>query len=372
MELAEIVRLRPGLCAGLLLTLTRRCPLACAHCSTASTMAGEEPDAGDLLRFVDSFTGADRPELVFLTGGEPLLLPGLVEDLAVAARRAGTRSVVLTGAYFARQGRAPRRIMRAIEAVDHFSVSLDAFHEREIPRADVFALLRRVLDMGIAVSVHAVGSGPDDPYLADLTAHTRRVFADRVPLLVNTVRKVGRAASWNNASPVTGPVASRPLPCAMAAWPTVAFDGTVVACCNQATVDRRPVPAHLRLGHIRVDRWADVRARALASPVLRMVRVVGPTQLAARFAPAPDAARTVAELEDAGYCGGCRRLSERPELVEAVGRVAAGPAGALLDRYAAQRQVAAGPVALLRRHGCAPYAHLVALTQRADHRQEPS
>ncbi|MYW31734.1 radical SAM protein, partial [Streptomyces sp. SID2119] len=88
-------------------------------------------------------------------------------------------------------------------------------------------------------------------------------------------------------------------PCSMAAWPVVAFDGTVLACCNQDTVDRRPAPAHLDLGHIGSDDWETVRRRALESPVLRMIRTVGPTHLAARSGAAP---------HPGSYCDGCRAL----------------------------------------------------------------
>jgi hypothetical protein len=34
------------------------------------------------------------------------------------------------------------------------------------------------------VSIHATGRGPDDPYLADLVAATRRSFGDKVPMLL--------------------------------------------------------------------------------------------------------------------------------------------------------------------------------------------
>jgi pyruvate-formate lyase-activating enzyme len=351
-ELAELVGLRPVPGAGLLLTLTRRCPLGCAHCSTSSTMAGEEPDAGRLLRFVGSFTAADRPEAVLLTGGEPLLLPGLARELAALARAAGSRSVLLSGMFFARGGRVPPPILRAIEAVDHFSASLDEPHEREVARQDVFRVLHRVLEAGIPVSCHLTGTGPDDPYLADVVAAVRREFDDRVPMLVNEIRAVGRAASWAAAG--TRQVdASRATPCAMAAWPTVAFDGAVLACCNQRVVDHRPVPPHLLLGDIAQDDWASVRRRSLSSPMLRMIRTVGPAHVYNRYAAGPG---------EPGYCDGCRSLSTRPGVVAAVARDAAGPVGELLDRTAARMQAEAGPVALLRRYGCAAYAHLVTLS----------
>ena len=350
MDLATLVQSRPVPGAGLLLTVTARCPLRCAHCSTASTMEGGEPDPGHLLRFVDSFTVRDRPEVVLLTGGEPLLRPELVTELAQAARRAGSRAAVLSGAFFARHDRIPAHILRAVRAVDHFSVSVDAFHERQVPRADVFRTLRQVLDCGIPVSIHATGRGPDDPYLADLVAATRRSFGDKVPMLVNTVRSFGRAAEWlaATATPVDG---RRVLPCAMAAWPVVAHDGAILACCNQDAVDRRPVPAHLSLGHIESDDWPTVLRRTLSSPVLRMIRATGPAYLIARYGE-PTA--------DHGYCDSCRRLGDRPEVVDAVQAVASGPVGALLDRQAALMQYKSGPVAFVRRHGCARYADLVA------------
>ncbi|GAA4666471.1 hypothetical protein GCM10023347_18840 [Streptomyces chumphonensis] len=367
MELAELMALRPEPAAGLLMMLTRRCPLSCAHCSTDSTMAAGGPDPDRLLRFVGSFTPQDRPDVLMMTGGEPLMMPELSAELAVRARRAGTRSALLTGAFFARgaargASRAreviPTRVRRAIDAVDHLSVSVDAFHEREVARADVFRVVREVLESGTSVSLHLVGTDPLDPYLAETTAAVRRAFEDRVPMLVNTVRPVGRAAG----RPGTRPPVAAPLdplrsaPCSMAAWPVVTADGTVVACCNQDVVDRRPVPAHLLLGHVAEDDWGAVRGRTLASPVLRSVRSGGPLRLLARHGG--PAARAAGE---AGTCAGCRALPEHPEALAGAARVASGPAGALLDRRAARRRREAGPVAYVRRHGCAAYADLVAL-----------
>lgn len=347
MELAELIGLRPLPAAGLLLTLTRRCPLSCAHCSTSSTRESHErPDPDQLSRFVASFTAGDRPDVMMLTGGEPLLLPGLVARLSASARAVGTRTALLSGMFFARTRTVPRPVLRAAAAVDHFSASLDAHHEREVPREAVFRALRTIRETGVAVSFHLTGTGPDDPYLADLVRAIDREFGGTVPALVNRVRAVGRAASW--ASPARTAAGDRVLPCAMAAWPVVAFDGTVLACCNQDVVDRRPVPAHLRLGHIAEDDWAAVRRRSLRSPVLRMVRAVGPSHLRARYAPAAPPA--------ASSCEDCRLLASHPEVTAGAEAVAGGAAGALLDLTVARRQFDAGPKALVRRHGCAAYA----------------
>ncbi|WP_069812301.1 radical SAM protein [Streptomyces sp. TP-A0874] len=350
MRLAEIIGLRPQPAAGLLVTLTRRCPLSCAHCSTGSGPASaERPDPGDLRRFVASFTGRDRPEVMMLTGGEPLLMPGLVRDLALSAREKGTRTAVLSGMFFARARTVPKAVLRAAASVDHFSASLDLHHEREVPREKVFAALRELSATGTRVSLHLTGTGPDDPYLAEATAAVDREFGGTLPVLVNEIRAFGRAAAWARpARAVRTDDGAAPAPCAMAAWPVVAFDGTVIACCNQHAVDRRPVPPHLRLGHVAEDTWGTVRARALDSPLLRMVRTVGPLHLRARHAPN--------EPPAASYCDACHQLSALPGAVAAAERTASGAAGALLDLTVSRGRSAHGATALVRAHGCAPYA----------------
>ncbi|MFD7750165.1 radical SAM protein [Streptomyces sp. NPDC059698] len=356
MELAELVARRPFPAGGLLIGLTRRCPLSCAHCSTGSgPLTRQEPDPARLERFVASFTEEDRPDVVMLTGGEPLLLPAAVERLSTLARDAGSRTALLSGMFFARGGLRGRKaaiapaILRAIRSVDHFSASLDVHHEREVSRAEVFRALHLVREEGVAVSLHLTGTGGSDPYLAGLTRAVREEFGGAVPCLVNEVRPFGRAASWARAAR-TGPDPAEASPCSMAAWPVVAFDGRVLACCNQDTVDRRPVPAHLDLGHIAEDDWGTVRRRALESPMLRMLRTVGPAHLAARYGSGP---------RPGSYCDGCRALGGDGAAAAGARAVASGAAGALLDLTAALRGSREGARGVVRRHGCAEYAPLV-------------
>ncbi|WP_328674218.1 radical SAM/SPASM domain-containing protein [Streptomyces sp. NBC_00328] len=345
MRLAEIIELRPVPAAGLLATLTRRCPLSCAHCSTSSGPRGEDTPAEALRRFVGGFAPDDRPEVLMLTGGEPLLRPALVADLAALAAAAGTRTSVLSGMFFAADGRVPARILRSLRHVAHFSASIDVFHEREVPRAAVFRAMHRIRESGIDVSFHVAGTPADDAYLADITASIRTEFHDQAAVLVNHIRPVGRAAGWASARAVRFRGAaeessseSPPAPCAMAAWPTVAFDGTVAACCNQRVVDARPVPEHLRLGHIAQDDWAAIRRRCQASPVLRTIRTAG-----------------------VGSCADCRSLARRPAALDAAERSGSRPAAGAMDALGARLQHDAGAASLLRRYGSDRYAPLVLL-----------
>ncbi|MGR3933953.1 radical SAM protein [Streptomyces sp. BRA346] len=196
MHLLDLLAARAEPAAAVLLTVTRRCPLACAHCSTASSMASEQIEAAVLKRFVGTFTPADRPEYVLLTGGEPLLRPRLVAEIAERVRDVGGRTQLLSGMFFAAHGRTPAPVRRAIDAVDHFAASIDAFHEREVPRTAVLRVLRRLLDEGKDVSVQLTGLTPDDPYLRHAAEDIRRELDDRVPVLVTVVRSAGRARTW--------------------------------------------------------------------------------------------------------------------------------------------------------------------------------
>lgn len=141
----------------------------------------------------------------------------------------------------------------------------------------------------------------------------------------------------------------------MAAWPVVAPDGAVLACCNQTVVDRRPVPGHLSLGHVATDDWSTIRRRALDSPVLRAIRVAGPIRLLGG-----------AGISVQDYCSSCRSLGEYPTAQAEAARIGGGAAGRLLADHAAHLQTSAGPAAFVRRHGSVRYASLVTRPSAAE------
>lgn len=352
MHLVELLSLRSVPAAGVSLGLTRRCPLSCQHCSTSSTMSSEQSPAEMFVRFVDTFGVGNRPEVLVMSGGEAMLRPHLVRQLAERARRVGTRSTVLSGMFFARSARLPVEIKQAIEAVDHFSASVDVFHEREVPRANVFRVIDALLAQGAAVSIHIVGQDAHDPYLESIVGEVQHVFGGRVPMLVTTVSAFGRATTWlMQDSEARRPREIDAEPCTMAAWPVVGFDGTIVGCGNDDALDN--VPAHLRLGHANVDDWPTVRARCLGSKMLRAIRLFGPQYIAARLGGAG--------LGCEGYCKICMKLSHDSAFAQRVDEIMTKPSVAILEQQASAMQMSAGAVAFARRYGLPRYAHLVAL-----------
>jgi hypothetical protein len=102
----------------------------------------------------------------------------------------------------------------------------------------------------------------------------------------------------------------------------VAFDGTVVACCNQGVVDG-PVPPHLRLGHIAEDTWSIVRQRSRESPMIRAIRAFGPEYMVERFGSG--------RITCTGYCDTCYKLGSDPAISERIDELAKRPIMPLIE-----------------------------------------
>jgi pyruvate-formate lyase-activating enzyme len=352
LHLVEYLSLRAVPAAGISLALTRRCPLSCAHCATNSTSTSEEAPAAMFERFVDSFEPLDRPDVLAMSGGEAFLRPALVHDLAVRAAESGCKSAALSGMFWAKARRIPPPIKRAIDQLDHFSVSLDVFHEREVVRADVYRVLETLVSEGKDVSIHLVGTGPDDPYLAERTAEIERVFEGRVPMLVNGLNAYGRALDFLHKGEGGRPPSTEIEPCTLAAWPLVAFDGTIVACGNDDVVDG-PAPPHLRLGHADTHGWPAVRARCLASSMLRAIRTFGPEYMADR--------QGSGVVTCDGYCSTCQQMSSDVMLEARVEELMARETSGLIERQVVALQRDAGPKSFARRFALSEFADLVTL-----------
>lgn len=350
MHLIEILNYRHVVCAGISIGITGRCPLSCAHCSTNSTMTSDEYPAETLERFVGTFDDSNRPEIMSLSGGEALLRPILVRSLADRARRVGVRTSVLSGLFFANSRRIPTEIIAAIDAVDHFSASLDVFHEREVPRASAFRVFEQVISRGKDVSLHIVGTGSADPYIHGLVADVRSEFGERIPMLVNGLAHFGRARDWMARPERKEPTNCTANPCSMAAWPVVGFDGKIAACGNDDALARRP--KHLIIGDVAVDDWETVRQRTMKSSVLRAIRLYGPEALAKRLG-APQTSKSYCETCMALACDGDVGLDLDRLMEQNSTRFLETEVFALLDE--------GGADAFLRRHGLPAYVELAHL-----------
>jgi len=263
-------------------------------------------------------TAECHPAVVSLMGGEPLLRPQLAIGLAEILHEIGTQIVMGTGLYFARTPGIPRSIRAAVRAVDLVIVSLDIWHEAEVPRQRALDAISDLRELGCDVAIQLTGRSYEDPYIQDTTQEVRDRFGNDVPLMVSKVSPVGRATGLGLLPDAPIPL-RRPEPCSGAYWPVVAFDGAVVACCNQSVVDGER-PAELVLGSVESDSWPALVERGLNSTYLDLIRLAGP-----RFA----AKSALGASSDGDYCGTCLALAGRESEERRVSSYVVSPKGRL-------------------------------------------
>lgn len=318
--LGDLLMARTRVCGGVYLTLTMRCPLSCAHCSSASTTKSPQFDELPFLALAESFSPESAPGVVVMTGGEPLMRPRLVRAIADHTRRVGSKTVIATGGFFALQKRVGSPLKTALAGADLVVFSMDAYHEREVSRSHLLDALDRVAELGPAVAVQLTGLTSTDPYIANALDAIDSRFGDEVPVFVNLLAAVGRATDLPEMAALDEPGALRqfaqPNPCALAAWPNVAADGAVYACCNSDMASGVAGPRGLVLGHAATDSWHQIALRSTTSPFMRAIRSLGP-ELTAELTGQPCT----------DMCGTCQAMASDPVVVATVESLMSSPMG---------------------------------------------
>ncbi len=184
----------------LFLEVTRRCNLACAYCGSSCT-AGEQAPEMPAARFVQVIRdiAADFPArsiMVAVTGGEPLLKPGIF-DIFRALQEAGFPYGMVTNGWL-----LDAKVAQALVAVGigSISISMDALpdvNDRLRGRgcsAVVASAVQTLRQAGYAGKLEIL-STITVPALEDLNAFRAHIAQMRVPLWrVAPVMPIGRAA----------------------------------------------------------------------------------------------------------------------------------------------------------------------------------
>jgi pyruvate-formate lyase-activating enzyme len=279
MHFSDILHVRGTPAAGIYMQITLRCPLSCAHCCTNSNYQSVEHPAELFEGFARSFTPEEHPEFVMLTGGEPLMRPRLVTSIARAAHAAGTKVMAGCGMFFAREERIAAPILEALDQLDHLSISMDEFHDAQVPQDRVFRAIDTILSRGISVNLQTAISPHETSYLDQLRRAIQMHFGHDLPILVVPLAALGRGKDIIQIGKKRE--ASEPdlTPCRLATWPVVGPDGTIVTCCKQTVIDG-PTPPHLVLGHAATSTYGDIKRALERRATLRTIRTLGPSALA--------------------------------------------------------------------------------------------
>jgi hypothetical protein len=299
LNLADIerTRARPG--ASVVLFLTDRCPVECAHCSVASLRTGGRPSGPRALDPILR-TVAERPEIetVAISGGEPFAEPAALWHAVRALDDAGKNVVVHTSGYWGAEP-VPERIERVLRRCSCVVLSTDTHHAGAVAAARFRAAARVVTSLGTSLVVQTL-----DGEKAEAEQTLARALGPNwaASAEVTSVRPLpyGRGTQ---VFPQT-----RPHPfegrCRLVGTPVVRYDGAVTACCNERVI-MGAGPGRLRKRFTTGEELDAALDDLRADSVLWALGELGPAALAPT-------------TSGDGICGLCWRLLREPpaEVVE--------------------------------------------------------
>jgi hypothetical protein len=340
---------------GLALMVTRRCNMACAHCSVESGPGiRDEPPEAALLSVVRQ-AGALGIPAINITGGEPMLRSAVVLRLVRECRRLGMAAVLTTNGFWGRTPAGARRHLRALRraGLGGLTVSYDRYHAAFMEQDPVVNIARAAGDLRFLINVNVVRT-LDDADLASLTARLEDL--PYALLRFYDVQPVGRAASLPSASLRDETEGF----CSACAVPAVTDDGRVTACNGPSYFAREDSP--LVLGSLRAHDLATLVKRHRADPILDTIRTLGPGRLRDELRQLPGFGSFPFRPRYRGLCDLCHHITSHPDAVRALRERLAEPRHAAL-RQATWRVIAASrdDGALSRRHVNGPGACRVIL-----------
>lgn len=254
-------------------TVTRACPLRCAHCSVSAgpELGATTFDTHFARRVVDQLEELWEADVLFLdfTGGEPTLAPNFVRAVSTAGKSVGMTSGMVTAAHWAATPQQADRFITRFSGVDNWDISTDVYHLPFVPVDRVEVAFRTLTDRGkhplVRIARHEAMTDED----AKLIDHVHAFAGDNIAF--QSVGPVGRAADIFMDVPVTRERAG--LDACPTTGPLVKVTGEVSPCCSSLSYADFSHP--LMLGNAFSDRLVDIMSRWRVHPLLQTIRLWG-------------------------------------------------------------------------------------------------
>jgi pyruvate-formate lyase-activating enzyme len=318
--------------SALAIMLTRRCNMACAHCSVESgPKAGEKgPSLEELLASVRAAAEAGV-RAVIVTGGEPMLRERAAIEVVRECRRLGLGTRIATNGFW---GRTPERARRTlVELVDAglngLTVSYDRFHAAFQGPEPVVNIARAAADLCFPVDVNVTRLAEDGEIEALVAPFAA---LPSVRLRFYDVQPVGAAREMEGAafrSEVEGF-------CSACGIPALTDDGRVTAC-NGPSYFRLPGDP-LAIGSLADASLGELLARHREDPILDTIRTAGPAGLRDVMVRIPRLAEFPFRERYAGMCDLCHHITSSPDAVAALRDALSAPERTA-ERVARQRLI---------------------------------
>jgi organic radical activating enzyme len=303
LTLAQVERIRRARHHSILLFITDRCPVGCAHCSVDSRR--NSPTIVDFARFeelVDGIAALDDIVLVGISGGEPFVERRGLTLAVHRLSRAEKLLVLYTSGVWARSS-IPDWIHSVLCEASCVFLSTDGYHAEVLPGDRFVKAARAIREVDTSLVVQVIRI-PEMVRAAESLLHDAfgPAWPREAELSLTPPLPYGRGASVFHQG--DGTLGREFGPCSALAAPVVRYDGRITACCNEQVIMGRG-PDRLRARcdgaqlHTALDEWKR-------DPMLSAIGGIGPGPLTEH-----PRLRDLSEEPFASICDLCWRSLER-------------------------------------------------------------
>lgn len=133
------------------LLLTERCDIACAHCWLGQDSNGADMSLDEARGYIDQASGIPSVQWISFTGGEPFLLPGLLNELVRYASAKELRTECVTNCSWAETPEKTEESLKSLKAsgLDVVNISADDFHQEFVPFENVRNCFEAAKSLGL-------------------------------------------------------------------------------------------------------------------------------------------------------------------------------------------------------------------------------
>ncbi len=332
---------QPAVRAGrLALMITRRCTMACSHCSVESGPQVSDPSRSEeeLLTLLREAAAAGVVA-VQLTGGEPMIRPRLVLRLLREASRLGMASTLSTNGFWGRTPSMAASQLRALRraGLGTLTLSYDRFHAAFQGAEPLVNIVRAAAELPMPVNVNVTRLADE----SELEAIVRPFRGLRgAQLRFYDVQPLGAAARTIGDDQWRGETGGFCNACATA---TITDDGRVMACNGPSYFVPAGNPLHV--GELKEQSLGELVAAHHSDPVLETIRTFGPRRLQEELRGIPGFEAFSLARPARSMCDLCLQLTGNTEAMAALREHLSSPA------KEAERLTMARLIEAQRQHG---------------------
>lgn len=310
---------------SVLLSITERCHVGCAHCGFIGAKREREATLEEIRSWTEQLCAYGVPRLI-LTGGEPFERLDAMEVAVATAAKSMSIVSTFTSSFWGSSPSEARAVLQRLPGLRQLYLSSDSYHQKRVPFEYVYNVIDAAMELRIPYITICITYG-NDQELAEVKARYAQwgsalVFhEDRViptPFLSKRVLALqahGAAVSSANYGRT----------CYLQT-PLINPNGDLFAChSGKAAAHRVLRDSPYFLGNLREQTFAEIANRVSRRWDYQYLRTQGPRGVAQLAEESPEILREVGRSEFTSPCDMCFSILKTRSGNDALGNRAAKP-----------------------------------------------